>query len=134
MICKTCSRVLLPLSLNNNTIKDFKVNYDYFYDKIRKLIDKNQFTDAVYVKIRKDIIGVCSKRRICPYCNALNGKVYKDTKSYRILHEKYDKKAKADKVNTSSSRVNAKTLHTSEYSLEYFKQFANVTGMWLCLY
>ena len=74
-ICKNCSRILLPVEKKN------KIRLRAL--KIKKLSENKSKA------ILKDIINLCDKVKICPYCGALNGKVkhVKGISGTIIVHE-----------------------------------------------
>ena len=60
-ICKNCSRILIP--------EDLKPNFRNIGSKINKISSSKK------KKYLTEILKICGKVKICPYCGALNGKI-----------------------------------------------------------
>ncbi|XP_055932368.1 DNA-directed RNA polymerase III subunit RPC1-like [Argiope bruennichi] len=79
-ICKTCARVLLnPTERKkySEILKRPNINY----------LQKKQ--------LRKQIVELCVKKSICPFCNSTNGQV-KKAGCLKIVHDKFKKDRKGD--------------------------------------
>ncbi|GFT84690.1 DNA-directed RNA polymerase III subunit RPC1 [Nephila pilipes] len=79
-ICKTCSCVLL------NPVERKK------YSEILKRPTINYLQKK---QLRKQIIDVCVKKSLCPFCSATNGQV-KKAGCLKIVHDKFKKEKKGD--------------------------------------
>ncbi|GFR13195.1 DNA-directed RNA polymerase III subunit RPC1, partial [Trichonephila clavata] len=79
-ICKTCSWVLL------NTTERKK------YSEILKRPNINYLQKK---QLRKQIIDMCVKKSVCPFCNSTNGQV-KKAGCLKIVHDKFKKEKKGD--------------------------------------
>jgi DNA-directed RNA polymerase III subunit RPC1 len=75
-ICKDCSRVLLDEAERRKFLRKMR----------RPDMDTLQRT-----AISKNVMEDCRKKRVCPYCNALNGTVRKvPGHPLKIIHNRYD--------------------------------------------
>jgi DNA-directed RNA polymerase III subunit RPC1 len=75
-ICKDCSRVLLPEDERRRFLRKMR----------RPGMDNLQRTG-----IAKQVLEECRKRKMCPYCGALNGTVRKvPGHPLKIIHKRYD--------------------------------------------
>ena len=80
IICKDCSRILLPDDARGSFLKDLR----------KRNIDNMRRT-----QILKSIQDRCKKTGVCHYCGAINGTVKKaGAHPLKIIHEKYRKFAK----------------------------------------
>ncbi|KFM60620.1 DNA-directed RNA polymerase III subunit RPC1, partial [Stegodyphus mimosarum] len=81
-ICKTCSRVLL----NSNERKKFS-----------EILKRPNISYLQKKTLRKQIVDLCMKKSVCPYCQAVNGQV-KKAGCLKIVHDKYKKEKRSDPV------------------------------------
>ena len=87
-ICKTCSRVLLPLDKRPRFLK--QMNHPMTQnDHVRRA--------AVFRKV----LEACKKEKVCPHCAAING-VVKKVGCMRIIHERLRERAAATKQRAGS--------------------------------
>jgi len=81
MICKTCSRVLLP-----------PLERKRFVNILNRVEDRK-----ARANIENQILTLCKKVKRCPYCGALNGTVKKLPGLFKLVHELKGKEAKEDR-------------------------------------
>lgn len=79
MICKTCSRILLPPDVRQTFLDSFKRPMTYLQRKSAK----------------KKVWEKCKKVSICPYCAATNGMV-KKCGLLKIMHDQFKKMGKGE--------------------------------------
>ena len=97
-ICKSCSRVLLPLSERQKSLRHLS--------HPMVLVDSGRRAAAF-----KRMLEACKKVKVCPYCEATNGAVRRYG-CLKIVHEKYPSKQKGERAE-SQRRAFHSTFETA---------------------
>lgn len=103
IICKSCSRVLLPISERAKMLRQLS----------------HPMIQGDFVRragVFKRVLEACKKVKVCPYCEAMNGSVRRFG-VLKFVHEKYPPKMKGEKADAHRRAFYVSCFHRMRVSL-----------------
>eukprot|EP00461_Guttulinopsis_vulgaris_P003946 UN03947 len=114
MICKRCSRVMLPTPQH----------YEYYTQQMRSAIRDRRKA----MKINDDLLEMTKRVRCCPWCNARNGQVKKVPGLLKIVHDLRQKETKKDRERKLEEEEQRKRLIREKFTIQRQIQQNVATG------